>query len=147
MALPMTGMMGGGGGLGALLARFAAPGMAGQVNGVPMAQSIANGVSPGFWQQFAQMYGQGGQPQAAQTGAPAVHGSSNPFTDKMGQGAQMATAYLDNLENRAGRLGEMLRGPTMPFMPKLNTSAVGPNVNPGQVGLAALLAQIATRRG
>lgn len=144
---PMAAM--GGGGLAALLQGFATPGMAGSVNGAPMVQSAANGGSPGFWQQFASQYG-GGAPQAMARGpqpAPAGGGSSNPFTQKMGSGAQLVTAYLDNLENRTGRLAEMVRGPTMPFMPKLNTSQVGPNLNPGQVGLAQLLSQIATRRG
>jgi hypothetical protein len=35
----------------------------------------------------------------------------------------------------------------MPLMPHLNTSQVGPNLNPGQMGLSQLLATIATRRG
>lgn len=139
---PMAGM--GGGGLAALLQGFATPGVAGSVGGAPVVQSAVNGGSPAFWQQFAQMYGAGG----ASAGQPSAQTrSSNPFTDKMGQGSQLITAYLDNLENRAGRLSEMVRGPTMPFLPNLNTSQVGPNINPGQVGLAQLLAQIATRRG
>lgn len=139
---PMAGM--GGGGLAALLQGFATPGVAGSVGGAPVVQSAANGGSPAFWQQFAQMYGGGG----GAAGQPAAQTrSSNPFTDKMGQDSQLITAYLDNLENRAGRLSEMVRGPTMPFLPNLNTSQVGPNINPGQVGLAQLLAQIATRRG
>lgn len=118
-----------------------------------MVQSAAGGGSPAFWQQFSQAFGAGGAPSINSARPPASGGggSSNPFTDKIGQygakGGELITAYLDNLENRAGRLSEMVRGPTMPFMPKLNTGPVGPNVNPGQMGLANLLAQITSRRG
>lgn len=133
----------GAGGMTAGLSKFAVPGAPGAVGGTPMASGGMAASKPGFWQQFSSMYGGGGGSQAApQGGAP-----SNPFTSKLGPGAQLATGYLDNLENRAGRLGEMLRGPTMPFLPHLNTSQVGPNKNPGQIGLSHLLAQIATRRG
>ena len=149
----LAGLLGGGagagaGGFGAIASRFATPGVAGSVGGAPMAGGMPSGAgadSAGFWQKFMQQYGGGGGQAPAQAGGQAP--PSNPFTAKLGQGAQLGTAYLDNLENRAGRLGEMLRGPTMPFMPNLNTSQVGPNTNPGQMGLGALLAQIATRRG
>lgn len=142
----LASLLGGGGGAGfaGVGSQFATPGLAGSVNGMPMVSSMASGGSPAFWQQFSQMYGSGAAPGGH---ASPQQRSSNPFTDKLGQGSQLITAYLDNLENRTGRLSEMVRGPTMPFLPKLNTSQVGPNINPGQIGLAQLLAQIATRRG
>lgn len=144
------GGMAAGGGLSGLLAgmgRFGAPGTPGAVGGTPMAGGAPGGAQPSFWQQFQQMYGGGGGAPGAAPASGGAPAPSNPFTAKMGQGAQLATAYLDNLENRVGRLSEMYRGPTMPFRPHLNTSQVGPNVNPGQIGLSQLLASIATRRG
>lgn len=143
----------GGGGLSGLLAgmgRFGAPGTPGAVGGTPMAGGAMPGGAQGggFWQQFQSMYGGGAPGGAPTTGGAAP---SNPFTAKLGKmgmpGVETATAYLDNLENRVGRLSEMYRGPTMPFRPHLNTSQVGPNMNPGQMGLSQLLASIATRRG
>lgn len=163
MAIPFAAMAGpmfgsgaaagaGGGGLSGLLAgmgKFGAPGTPGAVGGTPMAGGPAAQGGGGFWQQFQQMYG-GGMPQG---GAPQGGGAppSNPFTAKIGpmgaKGAEIVTAYLDNLENRIGRASEMYRGPTMPFRPHLNTSQAGPLPNPGQMGLSQLLASIATRRG
>lgn len=148
MAIPALFGAGGMGGLSALLA-------GGQAGAMPAAGAgTVGGGNPSFWAQFAQMYGgSGATPQINSARPPASGGgqSSNPYTDKLSQmgvpGVDLITAYLDNLENRTGRLSEMVRGPTMPFLPKLNTSQVGPNINPGQIGLAQLLSQIATRRG
>lgn len=147
MAIPALFGAGGMGGLSALLAGGqAGPGMAG------VGAGTTGGGSPGFWQQFAQQYGGAGATPQINSARPPTSGggkSSNPYTDKLSQmgvpGVDLITAYLDNLENRTGRLSEMVRGPTMPFLPKLNTSQVGPNGNPGQIGLAQLLTQIATR--
>lgn len=125
-------------------------GMGGPMAGAKLgAAGGAGAAGPSFWTRFSQMFGRGGVPGMAPGmgsggGGPA---SSNPFTSKLGSGAELVTAYLDNLENRIGRSSEMFRGPTTPFLPHLNTGGAGPNINPGQEQLAALLRAIASRRG
>lgn len=93
----------------------------------------------GFWGQFGQMFGGGGGGMAGGMGGMSGQTQGNAMS---GLGA-----LLSGKGDAMRRLSATFRGPTMPFLPHLNTSQVGPNVNPGQIGLSQLLAQIATRRG
>lgn len=136
MAIPLMAMLGGmgaggAGGLSSLLGA-AAPGMsqvgaAGAMKlGGAGGMKLGGGGAPDFWSQFTQtLKGPGGAANAVDMVGAAT----------AGQGDAMR------------RLSSTFRGPTMPFLPHLNTSQVGPNRNPGQEGLAMLLQQIAGRRG
>lgn len=108
------------------MAFFLAPLMAG---GATAATGMGAGGAAGgggFWGQFSQMMkGPGGAANAVDLMGAATAGMGDSYR----------------------RLSSTFRGPTMPFLPHLNTSQVGPNRNPGQENLAMLLQQIAGRRG
>jgi hypothetical protein len=113
---------------------MAAGSAGGLTAGAAGAGAAAGGGS--LWQQFQSMYG---------GGAGGMGGGPSGQT----QGAAMGGlgALLSGKGDAMRRLSATFRGPTMPLMPHLNTSQVGPNLNPGQMGLSQLLATIATRRG
>jgi hypothetical protein len=129
----LSGLLGGAGGAGGISALSGAGSGAGPMSQVgaagamklPMGGAGAGG--GGFWGQFGQLF-------------------------KGQDGAQNATAMAGQLLGGGGNskistMAQLMRGPTMPFLPHLNTSQVGPNQNPGMANLASLLQQIAGRRG
>lgn len=133
MAIPLIGA-----GLGAGLGTAASSAGAG-IGAGAMGAGAAGGA--GFWGQFGQMFGGGG--------GGGMPGGMGGGMSGQTQGNAMSGlgALLSGKGDAMRRLSATFRGPTMPFLPHLNTSQVGPNVNPGQIGLSQLLAQIATRRG
>lgn len=127
MAIPA--LLAAGGGAGALGAVGGAAG--GMTAGAGAAGAAGAG---GFWNQFGSMFGKGaGQQGGGMANATGMLGS-------LGVGGGKLNASIS-------QLAQLMRGPTMPFLPNLNTSQVGPNTNPGLIGLASLLQQISARRG
>lgn len=120
MAIPLIGAIGTKLGVGA--ASGVGAGAAGA--GAGAAGGAAGGA--GIWGQFSSMFK---GPQGGENAAGMMGGLLSPGPSKI------------------STLAQLMRGPTMPFLPHLNTSQVGPNSNPGLVGLASLLQQIASRRG
>ena len=131
MAIPA--LLAAGGGAGAM----SAAGGAGAAAGGAGAAAGAAGAG-GFWSQFGGMFGKGGGGMGGQQGGGMANMTG--MLGGLGIGGGKLNASIS-------QLSQMMRGPTMPFLPHLNTSQVGPNTNPGLIGLASLLQQISARRG
>ncbi len=131
MALPLLAA----GGIGAGATGAVAGGAGAAAGGLGAAGAGAGAAGAGgFWGQFGNMFGKGGGQQGG--------GMAN-MTGMMG-GLGIGGGKLNS---SISQLSQLMRGPTMPFLPHLNTSQVGPNHNPGLIGLASLLQQISSRRG